>query len=429
MPVRGKVVELQGYERRRWREFRTIRSNASGRFTTTLPVQGRVGGPALPGARAGAARSELSVLGRLLAGGPHPRAMSVARPAAGRRAGRAGRGAARAGRGRGAGGAGRAAGGAAGRRGRRRRPRRPRAGVGGGRRAAVAAAGAERDRRDRAHEPRPRAAGGGGARGGARRPRSATRTSSSISTTGARGSRHAHVEALLCALTGAEAALAVNNGAGAALLAAAALAGPGREVVVSRGQLVEIGGGFRVPDVIAQAGARLVEVGTTNRTRLADYQRALGPDTGAILRVHQSNFRQLGFVEDVAIEALCELERAGDRRRRLGRARRAVRRAAGAPVGRGRRRARLLLGRQAARRAAGGPARRVARAPSRPPARTRWPARCGSTSSRSPRWRRRCGSTATRPSRSRCSRCCTRPRETLDAPRPRARRADRRTPR
>ena len=126
-------------------------------------------------------------------------------------------------------------------------------------------------------------------------------------STGARGSRHAHVEALLCALTGAEAAFAVNNGAGAALLAAAALAGPGREVVVSRGQLVEIGGGFRVPDVIAQAGARLVEVGTTNRTRLADYQRVLGPDTGAVLRVHQSNFRQLGFVEDVPIEALCEL--------------------------------------------------------------------------------------------------------------------------
>jgi L-seryl-tRNA(Ser) seleniumtransferase len=124
---------------------------------------------------------------------------------------------------------------------------------------------------------------------------------------GARGSRHAHVEALLRELTGAQAALAVNNGAGAALLAAAALAGPGREVVVSRGQLVEIGGGFRVPDVIAQAGARLVEVGTTNRTRPADYERALTPDTGAILRAHQSNFRQLGFVEDVAIEPLCEL--------------------------------------------------------------------------------------------------------------------------
>jgi len=124
---------------------------------------------------------------------------------------------------------------------------------------------------------------------------------------GERGSRHAHVEPLLRELTGAESALVVNNGAGAALLAAAALAGPGKEVVVSRGQLVEIGGGFRVPDVIAQAGARLVEVGTTNRTRIADYERALSADTGAVLRVHQSNFRQLGFVEDVPIEALCEL--------------------------------------------------------------------------------------------------------------------------
>jgi L-seryl-tRNA(Ser) seleniumtransferase len=124
---------------------------------------------------------------------------------------------------------------------------------------------------------------------------------------GARGSRHAHVEGLLTELTGAETALVVNNGAGAALLAAAALAGPGREIVVSRGQLVEIGGGFRVPDVIAQAGAKLVEVGTTNRTRLADYERALTPATGAVLRVHPSNFRQLGFVEEVPIEALCEL--------------------------------------------------------------------------------------------------------------------------
>jgi L-seryl-tRNA(Ser) seleniumtransferase len=101
--------------------------------------------------------------------------------------------------------------------------------------------------------------------------------------------------------------MAVNNCAGATLLAAAALAGPGREVVVSRGQLVEIGGGFRVPDVIAQAGARLVEVGTTNRTRRADYERAIGPATGAILRAHPSNFRQLGFVQEVEIEELCEL--------------------------------------------------------------------------------------------------------------------------
>src|SRR5205085_3021543 len=115
---------------------------------------------------------------------------------------------------------------------------------------------------------------------------------------GERGSRQAHVEELLRELTGAWSALVVNNCAAAVLLAAAALAA-GRELVVSRGQLVEIGGSFRVPDVVAQSGARLVEVGTTNRTRLADYKRALGPDTGAILRAHQSNFRTVGFVEEV----------------------------------------------------------------------------------------------------------------------------------
>ncbi len=127
---------------------------------------------------------------------------------------------------------------------------------------------------------------------------------------GSRGSRHAHVEAQLCGLTGAEAAIAVNNGAAAVLLATAALAGPGRPVIVSRGQLVEIGGEFRIPDVIAQSGSELIEIGTTNRTRLADYQRALdrlGDRGGVILRVHQSNFRTLGFVEAVAIEALCGL--------------------------------------------------------------------------------------------------------------------------
>lgn len=128
--------------------------------------------------------------------------------------------------------------------------------------------------------------------------------------TGQRGSRHAHVEGLLCELTGAEAAMVVNNGAGAVLLATAALAGPGRAIVVSRGQLVEIGGGFRIPEVITGSGARLIEVGTTNRTRLRDYQRALaaaGAEVGAILRVHQSNFRAVGFVEEVEIESLCEL--------------------------------------------------------------------------------------------------------------------------
>jgi L-seryl-tRNA(Ser) seleniumtransferase len=126
---------------------------------------------------------------------------------------------------------------------------------------------------------------------------------------GERGSRHAHVEHLLCELTGAESAIVVNNGAGAVLLAAAALAGPGRSIVVARGQLVEIGGGFRIPEVIAQSGARLVEVGTTNRTRLGDYERALkaDDDVAAIMRVHQSNFRTVGFVEEVPVEALCEL--------------------------------------------------------------------------------------------------------------------------
>jgi L-seryl-tRNA(Ser) seleniumtransferase len=122
---------------------------------------------------------------------------------------------------------------------------------------------------------------------------------------GARGSRHQHAERLLRELTGAEAAIAVNNCASAVLLAAAALAG-GRELVVSRGQLVEIGGSFRIPDVVAQSGARLVEVGTTNRTRVGDYERVLGPDTGAVMRAHQSNFRTVGFVEEPDIEELCE---------------------------------------------------------------------------------------------------------------------------
>ncbi len=124
---------------------------------------------------------------------------------------------------------------------------------------------------------------------------------------GRRGSRHDHVAGLLCELTGAEAAIAVNNCAAATLLAVAAIAGPGREVVVSRGQLVEIGGSFRIPEVIAQAGARLVEVGTTNRTRLQDYRQAIGEDTAAILRVHPSNFRTVGFVEEVGIAELCGL--------------------------------------------------------------------------------------------------------------------------
>ena len=113
---------------------------------------------------------------------------------------------------------------------------------------------------------------------------------------GGRGHRHVHAERLLCALTGAESAVVVNNTAAAALLALASLAS-GREVIVSRGELVEIGGGFRVPDVLAQSGATLREVGTTNRTRVADYAASISDRTAAILRVHPSNFRIEGFTE------------------------------------------------------------------------------------------------------------------------------------
>jgi L-seryl-tRNA(Ser) seleniumtransferase len=123
---------------------------------------------------------------------------------------------------------------------------------------------------------------------------------------GERGSRYLHAEKLLCQLTGAEAALAVNNNAGAVFLALTALA-QGRDVVISRGQLVEIGGGFRIPDVMRQSGARLVEVGTTNRTHLRDYTAALSTDTALLLRVHSSNFKQIGFVSEVPLAELVEL--------------------------------------------------------------------------------------------------------------------------
>jgi L-seryl-tRNA(Ser) seleniumtransferase len=113
---------------------------------------------------------------------------------------------------------------------------------------------------------------------------------------GTRGSRQDHAAVLLRRLTGAEAAIVVNNNAAALLLALAAL-GDGREVIVSRGELIEIGDGFRIPDVLARSGARLVEVGTTNRTRAQDYDRAVTDDTALLLRVHQSNFRVVGFAE------------------------------------------------------------------------------------------------------------------------------------
>jgi len=125
---------------------------------------------------------------------------------------------------------------------------------------------------------------------------------------GARGSRQDHVAAILRRLTGAEAALVVNNNAAAMLLALAALA-EGREVIVSRGELIEIGDGFRIPDVLARSGARLVEVGTTNRTRSADYERAVNDQTALILRVHQSNFRVVGFAEQPGLKELTALAR------------------------------------------------------------------------------------------------------------------------
>jgi len=127
-------------------------------------------------------------------------------------------------------------------------------------------------------------------------------------TRGDRGSRGIHAEALLCRLTGAEAAVVVNNNAAATLLLLAALA-HGREVIISRGEMVEIGGGFRVPDVMKQSGALLREVGTTNRTRAADYAAAIGDRTALILRVHPSNFRIEGFAERATLEDLVALGR------------------------------------------------------------------------------------------------------------------------
>jgi L-seryl-tRNA(Ser) seleniumtransferase len=125
---------------------------------------------------------------------------------------------------------------------------------------------------------------------------------------GGRGSRQDHVAGILRRLTGAEAALVVNNNAAAVMLALAALA-EGREVLVSRGELIEIGDGFRIPDVLERSGARLREVGTTNRTRAADYETAIGQETAVLLRVHQSNFRVVGFTEQPALLELADVAR------------------------------------------------------------------------------------------------------------------------
>ena len=126
---------------------------------------------------------------------------------------------------------------------------------------------------------------------------------------GKRGSRYVHAEDVLCRLSGSEGALVVNNNAAAVLLTLTALA-RGREVVISRGQLVEIGGGFRIPDVMRQSGAHLVEVGTTNRTHLRDYEQAIGPDTALLMLAHQSNFRTIGFTAQVSAMELVEMGHA-----------------------------------------------------------------------------------------------------------------------
>jgi len=128
---------------------------------------------------------------------------------------------------------------------------------------------------------------------------------------GKRGSRYVHAEDLIRRLTGAEAALLVNNNAGAVLLALSCLA-VGRRVVISRGHLVEIGGGFRIPDVMAQSGAYLVEVGTTDRTRIGDYEKAIDENTAALMRVHASNFRTVGFTEQASLGELVSLAHKRD---------------------------------------------------------------------------------------------------------------------
>ena len=128
---------------------------------------------------------------------------------------------------------------------------------------------------------------------------------------GKRGERYSHFEKLICKITGAEAAMAVNNNAAAVMLVLSSMAAE-KEVIVSRGELVEVGGKFRIPDVMKSSNAHLVEIGTTNKTHLEDYEEAINENTGAFLKVHTSNFKILGFTESVSIEELCKLGREKD---------------------------------------------------------------------------------------------------------------------
>ena len=218
---------------------------------------------------------------------------------------------------------------------------------------------------------------------------------------GTRGSRHDHLGGILAELTGAETGMAVNNNAAAILLCLAAVAAPG-EVLLSRGELIEIGDGFRIPDILARSGATLVEVGTTNRTRAADYERAVTAETRALLRVHQSNFRMVGFTERPRLDEVAEI--AGRHGLPLiddlgsgqlidlpaladePTARSSIEAGAGLVCFSG---DKLLGGPQAG--VIVGTADRWARCDA-----TRWRGRCGSTSCRWPRSRRRWSCTATR---------------------------------
>ena len=224
---------------------------------------------------------------------------------------------------------------------------------------------------------------------------------------GERASRQDHVHDVLCTVTGAEDALAVNNNAAAVLLALAATA-RGGEVLVARGQLVEIGDGFRIPDILRESGAELVEVGTTNRTYLNDFEAAWTERTRAVLRVHTSNYRIVGFTAEPALEELATL--AHDARRRADR--RPRQRGARRPASCSRRSRRwptasppaatsspsaatsCSAARRPASPSAGPP-------PSRRCAATRWRGPCASTSSTSPRSTSCCASTSTRSGRSR----------------------------